>query len=167
MDTVLQGVPQVVCYIDDILVTGGTEGEHLSNLEEVLKHLKCHNVRIHKEKCVFLHQVLIFWSIVLINRDCTHFQVRWMPLLMFQFPKSVTELKAFLGLVNYYAKLIPNFSTHLAPLYQLLKKGRERVWNEACVKAFSEAKQLLGSTDVLVQSALLCSRVGLNLISYM
>ena len=54
MDTLLQGVPQVVCYIDDILVTGGTEGEHLSNLEEVLNRLKRHNVQIRKEKCVFL-----------------------------------------------------------------------------------------------------------------
>ena len=53
-------------------------------------------------------------------------------------PKSVTELKVFLGLVNYYAKFIPNLSPHLAPLYQLLKKGREWAWNEACVKACSE-----------------------------
>ena len=51
---VLEGMPQVVCYIDDILITGETEGEHPNNLEEVLKHLKRHNVQIRKEKCVFL-----------------------------------------------------------------------------------------------------------------
>ena len=42
MDTILQGIPQVICYIDDILVTGKAEAEHLSNLEEVLKRLQEH-----------------------------------------------------------------------------------------------------------------------------
>ena len=55
-------------------------------------------------------------------------------------PKSVTELKAILGLVNYYAKFIPNLSMHLAPLYQLLKKD--------CVCG---SGMKLSSDDVLVQ----------------
>ena len=37
MDTILQGLSCVICYIDDILVTGASEEEHLHNLEEVLK----------------------------------------------------------------------------------------------------------------------------------
>ena len=53
MDTVLQGIPQVIGYIDDILITGKTEAEHLSNLE-VLKRLLEHGVCLKKEKCQFL-----------------------------------------------------------------------------------------------------------------
>ena len=37
METVLQGIDGTICYIDDILVTGSSEEEHLHNLEEVLK----------------------------------------------------------------------------------------------------------------------------------
>ena len=36
MDTILQGLNHVQCYIDDILVTGDDDGEHFCNLEEVL-----------------------------------------------------------------------------------------------------------------------------------
>jgi len=36
MDTLLQGIPNVICYIDDLLVTGHTDEEHLQNLEKVL-----------------------------------------------------------------------------------------------------------------------------------
>ena len=54
MDTVLQGIPQVIWHIDDILVTGKTEAEHLSNLKEVLKHLREHGVCLKKGKCQFL-----------------------------------------------------------------------------------------------------------------
>ena len=53
MDTILQGIPQVICNIDDILVTGKTEAEHLSNLV-VLKRLQEHGVGLKKEKCQFL-----------------------------------------------------------------------------------------------------------------
>ena len=37
MDTILQGILYVVCYIDDILVTGTSEADHLEHLEEVLR----------------------------------------------------------------------------------------------------------------------------------
>ena len=42
MDTILQGIPGVICYIDDILITGAMDEEHLQHLEEVLRRLKQH-----------------------------------------------------------------------------------------------------------------------------
>ena len=45
MDTILQGIPNVLCYLDDILITGSTQKEHLQNLEEVLKRLQYHGIR--------------------------------------------------------------------------------------------------------------------------
>ena len=39
METILQGLPNIQCYIDDILITGTSEQEHIHNLEEVLKRL--------------------------------------------------------------------------------------------------------------------------------
>eukprot|EP00731_Ephydatia_muelleri_P006059 Em0003g307a len=50
MDTMLQGIPNVVCYLDDILVTGATIEAHLDNLEAVLHRLQQHGVRMNKEK---------------------------------------------------------------------------------------------------------------------
>ena len=38
-------------------------------------------------------------------------------------PKNVSQLEAFLGLVNYYHKFMPNSSTILSPLYKLLPHG--------------------------------------------
>ena len=51
MDTILQGLPGVMYYIDDILVTGANDTEHLKNLEAVLKRLQ---QRLKKSKCNFL-----------------------------------------------------------------------------------------------------------------
>ena len=43
-------------------------------------------------------------------------------------PKSVSELKSFLGLVNYYSKSLPNLSIVLFPLYRLLRKNVKFKW---------------------------------------
>ena len=51
MENLLQGVPRVCVYLDDILITGHTEVEHLKNLGEVLRQL---TKRLKKEKCAFM-----------------------------------------------------------------------------------------------------------------
>ena len=56
MDLILQGVPHVACYIDDILITGANQQEQLQNLQEVLDRLDQHNLRIKKAKCEFMKQ---------------------------------------------------------------------------------------------------------------
>ena len=53
MDTVLQGLSHVICYLDDILITGDTEEEHVRNVEMVLEWLRKHGIRARKEKCEF------------------------------------------------------------------------------------------------------------------
>ena len=50
MDSVLQGLQHVICYLDDILVTGTTDEEHLQNLDAVLSRLKEQGLRLKKEK---------------------------------------------------------------------------------------------------------------------
>ncbi|KAL6468201.1 hypothetical protein MHYP_G00238780 [Metynnis hypsauchen] len=54
MDQVLQGMDGVICYLDDILVTGKNTDSHLANLEEVLRRLESYNLRVKQEKCEFM-----------------------------------------------------------------------------------------------------------------
>ena len=63
-------------------------------------------------------------------------------------PTSVTELKAYLGLLNFYNKFLPNLSTVLAPMHKLLKKYETWVWGQEQEKAFKESKELLQSSSV-------------------
>ena len=54
MDVVLQGLPQVICYLDDILITGSSDEEHLANVERVLERLRKYGIRAKRSKCAFL-----------------------------------------------------------------------------------------------------------------
>ena len=65
-------------------------------------------------------------------------------------PKNVTELKSYLGLLTYYGKFLPNLSTHLAPLYQLLRHNTKWKWSVAQEKAFKKSKELLVSSNLLI-----------------
>ncbi len=54
MDTLIQGIPGVSDYIDDILVTGRTTEEHLQNLDTVLRMLEEAGLHLNHEKCMFI-----------------------------------------------------------------------------------------------------------------
>lgn len=58
MDQILQGLPNVHCYLDDILVTGRTEAEHLENLDAVLGRLEQFGLHAEKGKCDFFKESL-------------------------------------------------------------------------------------------------------------
>ena len=60
MDSILQGIPHVVCYIDDILITGTSEAEHWRNLEVVLLPLQENGPRLQCNKCHFFQQSVEF-----------------------------------------------------------------------------------------------------------
>jgi hypothetical protein len=66
-------------------------------------------------------------------------------------PKSVHQIRSFLGLAGYYRRFILDFSRIAKPMTELLKKGVKFVWSEACEEAFHTLRQHLTSTPVPVQ----------------
>jgi hypothetical protein len=66
-------------------------------------------------------------------------------------PKSVHQIRSFLGLASYYRRFIPDFSRIAKPMTELLNKGMKFVWSEACEKAFHTLRQHLTSAPVLLQ----------------
>jgi ribonuclease HI len=66
-------------------------------------------------------------------------------------PKSVHQIRSFLGLAGYYRRFIPEFSRIAKPMTELLKKGVKFVWDEKCENAFQTLKQYLTFAPVLAQ----------------
>lgn len=60
-------------------------------------------------------------------------------------PQNVSQLRSFMGLINYYRRFLPNLASVRQPLNQLLQKNRKWCWTRQCEKAFREAKQLITS----------------------
>ena len=65
-------------------------------------------------------------------------------------PENTTQLRSFLGLLNFYNKFLPQSSTWLAPLHQLLKQNAKWAWGKEQDLAFKKAQEALLFSDVLV-----------------
>ena len=65
-------------------------------------------------------------------------------------PKSVFEIRNFLGLAGYYRQFVKDFSRLASPLTRLTQKGVKFVWSETCEKSFQELKVRLTTASVLI-----------------
>ena len=114
MDNLLQGLEHVVVYIDHILITGHTEQEHLRTLNKVLQILEDAGMRLKKEKCVFMVPSVEYLGHSISKEGLQPTAEKVRAITEAPQPTNVSELKAFLGLVNYYGKFMQNLSTVLA-----------------------------------------------------
>ena len=124
MDAILQGMPHVICYLDDILVTGSTEKEHNDNLDEVLCRLQEHGIGLMHDKCQFFQRSVEYLGHCINAKGVHTTKSKVTAIQEAPAPKNVQELHSFLGLLNYYAKFIPNLASLLHPLYVLLQNGQ-------------------------------------------
>ena len=150
METVLQGIPNVCVYLDDILVTGATDDEHLQTLELVLSRLENAGARLKREKCSFMLPSVEYLGHRISAEGLQPTEEKVRALRNAPEPGNVSQLKSFLGLLNYYNKFLPNHSHNLAPLYRLLQQQTVWEWGPAQQEAFDAAKEALASDRVLV-----------------
>ena len=148
MESVLQGIPGVCVYIDDILVTGHNEQEHLDHLERVFKRVKDAGMRLKREKCKYLLPAVDYLGHTISQEGLRTSDEKVEAILQAPAPANVTELRSFLGLVNYYGKFLPDLATLLSPLYLLLQKKQKWMWCSAQEEAFRKVKELLKSSRV-------------------
>ena len=149
MDTLLQGVPNTLCYLDDILITGKTDAEHLQNLEEVLKRLQHHGLRVKPTKCRFMQSSVEYLGHCIDASGVHPTSQKVEAILNAPVPQNSQQLRSFLGLLHYYGKFLPNLSSLLHPLNRLLKSNAQWKWSSECQKTFEQAKSQLASAPIL------------------
>ena len=149
MEHLLQGIPRVCVYINNILVTGTTEEEHLANLAQILQRLQSAGMRLKREKCAFLLKSITSLGHVISEEGLHTAESKVKAVVEAADPRNISELHSFLGMVNYYGKFLPNLATTLSPFYRLLRQNTAWYWGPKQKKAFRTVKNLLKSNQVL------------------
>ena len=114
----------VVVFIDDILIYSKTEEEHADHLKIVLQVLKEKKLYAKLFKCEFWLKEVSFLGHVISGDGIAVDSSKIEAVSQWETPKSVTEIKSFLGLASYYRRFIEGFSKLALPLTQLTCKGK-------------------------------------------
>ena len=145
IDQVLEGTSGTSCFLDNMIITGKNDEEHLANLEEVLRRFQVHGLRANKTKCEFFKEKITFCGHDIDSHSLHKSPEKVEAVLKAPRPCNVAEMRSFLGVVNYYNRFLPNLSTVVHPLNQLLENNR--LWK--CETAFHNMKEMITSEQVL------------------
>lgn len=148
-ENVLRGLKGVAIYIDDIFITGKTEEEHLSNLKAVLNRIDKAGFKLNLDKCEFFKDNLCFLGHIIDAKGLHMDPKKVQTIAEAPRPNNVTQVRAFVGMINYYGRFIRNLPEILEPLYQLLKKDTCFQWDQRYEDSFKKAKSVLMSKVVL------------------
>ncbi|XP_061376293.1 uncharacterized protein LOC133318320 [Gastrolobium bilobum] len=146
----------VIVFIDDILIYSTNEELHAEHLRIVLQILKEKQLYAKWSKCeIWLNEVQFWLNDVqflghIISTEGIAVDPSKVEAVMnWERPKTVTEVRSFLGLAGYYRRFIQNFSQLVQPLTRLTRKGMPFEWTDACEECFLELKGRLTSSPVL------------------
>ena len=151
MEIVLSGLTYdiVLVYLDDIIVFGRSFSEHLERLQSVLRRIQDANLKISPSKCNLFQKKLVFLGHV-VSADGIHTDPSKVEAVKtYPVPKTVKQIRAFMGLVGFYRKFILGFGQIASPLYQLMNKDSKFRWDEQCQRAFDALKEALVSSPIL------------------
>ena len=146
---VLQGCEGAQNISDDIVVYGANQEEHDQRLRKVMHKLNEANLTLSKEKCEFGMDEITFMGHVLSEHGIGPTEERVKDLTNAVRPRSISEVKSFLGLVNFSGRFIKELATKAHPLRELTKQNATFEWTEKEENSFQELKNSLTSSSCL------------------
>lgn len=143
-----------VCYLDDCVTFGKNFDDYLISLELTLQRFLEYNLKLKPSKCKFGYQELKILGNIIDTKGIRPTEEGLDSIKKFPSPKTIKELRSFLGLANYFRKFIPKFSNISKPLTDLTKgkfksKKEAIIWKEEHEIAFQELKNKLTNKPVL------------------
>ncbi|XP_062539247.1 uncharacterized protein K02A2.6-like [Armigeres subalbatus] len=150
IETILQGLDNVVNFYDDIIVAANNFNDLLLSLSATMDRLKQNGLRLNRAKCIFGVSSLECLGHRIdrhgLHKSDKHIEaIRDAPR-----PETPEELQLFLGKATYYSAFLPNLSSRARTMRDMLNSETFE-WTSEAVKAYTDLKQILISPQVLMQ----------------
>jgi hypothetical protein len=142
----------VLIYLDDILIYSKDAESHASHVEAVLRRLKERQFYAKESKCNFAMKEIEFLGHIVSGEGIRVDPRKVQVVQDWPVPKSVHDVRSFLGLANYFRRFIHAFATIARPLQQLTRKEikwSKSTWTDECQRAFELLKYKLTSAPLL------------------
>lgn len=139
----------VLVFLDDILVFSATEEEHLQHLRVVLEKLRRQRLFAKPSKCDWSQPSVEFLGHRVGRDGLAVMADKIKAITEWPTPKTVTDVRSFLGLAGYYRKFVQGFSQVATPLSELTKEDVEWHWGPAQQESMAALQRALTSAPVL------------------
>lgn len=138
----------VLVFFDDILIYSKTLQQHEEHLQVILQTLFSNSYYANPKKCSFGHSSIHFLGHQISHEGVSVDNEKVAAVMNWPQPKSVKELRGFLGLTGYYRRFVQNYGIIARPLTDLTKKDAFQ-WNPQAEAAFQQLKKILTTVPVL------------------
>jgi len=152
IDVILMGLKVIDClvYLDDIICFSVTMKEHVNKLCAIFERLDQANFKIQPEKCVFATDTVEY-----LGHICTPSGIRpdtrkTRAIEEYPVPRTVRDIRAFIGLAGYYRRHVRNFAELAKPLTNLTRKDVPFNWTAEQQNAFDQLKLSLSTEPLLI-----------------
>jgi len=140
---------KVAAFVNDVLVGTETEERHDEIVEEILRRLEENDLYVKPEKCVWKARKIGFLGIIIRPNGIEIKEGKVEGVLGWPVPKTVKDVRKFLGLANYYRRFIKDFARVARPMNVLTRKDEKWRWKDEQQKAFDKLKKVFTSKPVL------------------
>ena len=148
-----------IVYLDDIIIFSDTKEEHLKRLEAVFHKLSAAGLKLKPSKCFFFREEIEYLGHVVSGKGIATNPKKVEAVTKWPTPKTVYNVRSFLGFVGYYRRFIKDFSKIAKPIREVItglenqsKRTAKKTfveWTEAADSAFEHLKKLCTSTPIL------------------
>ena len=140
---------KIIVYMDDILIFAKTREELEEITKEVLQTLEDNDLYLKPEKCQFEQTKIDYLGMIVKEGEISMDPAKLKGIQDWPIPKTVKQVRSFLGFGNFYRKFIRNYSDIAKPMNDLLKKNQPFIWSRQAQKAFDTLKKRFTEEPVL------------------
>ena len=151
MDSILRGLGNVFCFVDDILIASESPESHERDLLQLFQRLNENGVTIALNKCAFFQTSLRFLGFEINENGTAIPKEKTEAILDLKMPTTPAALYALLGHLNYYRRFVKNYATITRGLYVAADHANKRKvkWQEETVEAFQKTKVAVAEATTL------------------
>lgn len=153
VDEMTRGLDFCFAYLDDFLVYSHTAAQHEDHLHQLFERMKQYGILVNTSKCVFGASEVTFLGYHISAAGTKPTEAKVQAIRDYPAPKTVRQLRRFLGMLNFYRRFLPNAAQTQAPLNNLLTGSVKAshpvdLTGEALV-AFEQCKTSLSNAALL------------------
>lgn len=149
MTKMLSGSNGAFAFIDDIVLGSVDEQQHRKDLFNVLERIENYGFKLRIDKCKFAQTSIQFCGHIVDGNGIHPDPENMQSIMAIPRPADITQLRSFLGAVNYYGKFVKNMKDLRGPLDELTQKDVKFEWTTKHEGAFNALRKVMASDLVL------------------